>query len=217
METNKNIERLLEMIDHPEAYSEQEILDIINCDDETRETYHTLVKAHRAARHGAATPVDVDDAWRQFEQSHFSQPRPWHLWKRIAAVLAGIMLLSGIAWATAYTVKHIAEEKSAKQAEAATARPDESTTVGEAIVPVANDTATVDMEPVTFDNIPLDEMLDEIAAYYGMTVEFKNPQARNLRFHFVWNKSEGIEKVLEDLSHFESVEINRTTNELIVQ
>ena len=34
METNPNITRLLEMLENPEIYTEQEILDIINSDEE---------------------------------------------------------------------------------------------------------------------------------------------------------------------------------------
>ena len=38
METiNDNIRQLLEMLDNPEAYTEQEIQDIINRDEDTRE------------------------------------------------------------------------------------------------------------------------------------------------------------------------------------
>ena len=32
METNNNIDRLLAMLDHPERYSEQEIMDTVNHD-----------------------------------------------------------------------------------------------------------------------------------------------------------------------------------------
>ena len=43
--TNENIRQLLEMLDHPKAYTEQEIHDIINRDDDTRETYRLMVEA----------------------------------------------------------------------------------------------------------------------------------------------------------------------------
>ena len=50
METNNNIDRLLAMLDHPERYSEQEIMDTVNHDDETREFYRSLTQAARARR-----------------------------------------------------------------------------------------------------------------------------------------------------------------------
>ena len=46
--TNDNISRLLEMLDNPSAFTEQEIRDIINSDDEAREAYRLMVAAKQA-------------------------------------------------------------------------------------------------------------------------------------------------------------------------
>ena len=64
METiNDNIRQLLEMLDNPEAYTEQEIQDIINRDEDTRETYRMMAEAKRSSRqHQANKPIDVDAA-----------------------------------------------------------------------------------------------------------------------------------------------------------
>ena len=59
--TNENIRLLLEMLDNPEAYTAQEIHDIINRDEDTRATYRLMVEARRCRR---PTPVDVDGAWQ---------------------------------------------------------------------------------------------------------------------------------------------------------
>ena len=65
METiNENIRQLLEMLDNPDAYTDQEIQDIVNRDDDTRETYRLMVEAKRSSRHRQnQKPVDVDAAW----------------------------------------------------------------------------------------------------------------------------------------------------------
>ena len=65
METNNNIDRLLDMLDYPERYSEQEILDAVNRDDETREFYRRLTQVARARRNQRtlSQPADVDKAW----------------------------------------------------------------------------------------------------------------------------------------------------------
>jgi hypothetical protein len=49
--TNDNISRLLEMLDNPSAFTEQEIRDIINSDDEAREAYRLMVAAKQGYRH----------------------------------------------------------------------------------------------------------------------------------------------------------------------
>ena len=69
METNANIRRLLEMLEHPEAYSEQEIRDIINHDEDTQATYRTIVEIKRSCRHQDSESVDIDAAWLQFKQN----------------------------------------------------------------------------------------------------------------------------------------------------
>lgn len=217
METNDNIYRLLEMIDHPEDYTEQDILDIINHDDETRETYRALVLARRAGRQRrmAANPVDVDTAWQQFEQIHFEQPKHRSLWLRVAAALAVILLMSGLTWATVHAVRHVTSSDQSKPKTEGVA-PVQTDTLGNHPV-VANTSATDNVDPVIFDNVPLDQILGEIASHYGMTVEFLNQDARGLRFHFVWNRGDGLDKVLDDISHFEIVDIKQDNNRLIVQ
>ena len=219
METNNNIDRLLAMLEHPERYSEQEIMDTVNRDDETREFYRslTLVACARRSQRSLSQPVDVDKAWQQFEQTHLATQKHGRLWQRVAATVLGVLMMSGIAWATVYTVRHFTATDNSKQTTEKVATPPQ--TEADSVGPrfgVADTTVKSD-EPVVFDNTPLEQLLDEIATYYGMTVEFQNEDARNLRFHFVWNKGDGLVKVLEDMSHFESVTIEQTDNRLIVQ
>ena len=219
METNNNIDRLLAMLDHPERYSEQEIMDTVNHDDETREFYRSLTQAARARRsqRSHSLPVDMDKAWEQFEQTHLTAQKHGRLWQRVAATVLGVLMMSGIAWATVYTVRHFTATDTSKQKTEKVANTSQTEAEAGTNLGVADSSAVENEAPVVFDNTPLEQMLDEIAAYYGMTVEFQNDDARNLRFHFVWNKGDGLEKVLEDMSHFESVTIEQTDNRLIVQ
>ena len=72
--TNENIRQLLEMLDHPEKDTEQEIHDIINRDEDTRETYRLMVEAKRSSRNRQdETPVDVDAAWQRFAKKQYFQ------------------------------------------------------------------------------------------------------------------------------------------------
>ena len=219
METNNNIDRLLEMLDHPERYSEQEIMDTVNHDDETREFYRSLTQAARARRsqRSLSLPVDVDKAWEQFEQTHLATQKHERLWQRVAATVLGVLIMSGIAWATVYTVRHFTATDRPKQTTEKVATPPQTEAEAGSNLDVADTSVVENDEPVVFDNTSLEQMLGEIAAYYGMTVEIQNEDTRNLRFHFVWNKGDGLEKVLEDMSHFESVTIEQTGNRLIVQ
>ena len=214
METNKNIDRLLEMLDHPERYSEQEIMDIVNHDEQTSEFYRQLVRAKRASNRKLSVDrqMDVDEAWQRFERRHFSHSRKEHGWRKIVAAIAGILLLSGIAWAAFHMVNRMSTDK--VQDTTITASQDVSD--AESRLDVAEVTDHTDNK-VTYDNVALEQIMDEIAAHYGMGVEFLNDDARNLRFHFVWDKADGVDKVVDNLNHFERVDIEQQDNLLIVQ
>ena len=73
------------------------------------------------------------------------------------------------------------------------------------------------MEPVVFDNVPLEEMLPKIAAHYEATVTFANEKARQLRFRFVWNPQQDIDQVVSDLNQFESLTVTLKDNQITVE
>ena len=103
--TNENISRLLEMLDNPSAYSEQEIQDIINHDDETREAYRLMVAAKQGYRHKQTPPIDADAAWQRFEQKHYTQRQPsQHWWIRVAAIFIAAAFLCGLAYAAYHAI-----------------------------------------------------------------------------------------------------------------
>ena len=215
METSDNIRQLLEMLDHPQDYSEQEILDIINQDDETRDAYRQMVDIKRSRHVGiVGQPYDIDKAWQRFEKRHLAPKGRERSWLKLVATFIGIVVLSGIAVAAVYSMRHTADDSSRPKAETSALEHDETTSDVVPAIPVDSVPAT---EPLVFDNIPLETILREIADYYGMEVQIRDHGANSLRFHFVWDKADGVDKVVEDLNHFESVDIEVQGNRLIVR
>lgn len=215
METSDNIRQLLEMLDHPQDYSEQEIVDIINQDDETRDAYRQMVDIKRSRRGRiAGQSADIGKAWQRFEKQHFAPQVRERSWLKMVATFIGIVVLSGIAVAAVYTMRHTADDSPIPKTETSVLRHDETASDEVPAIPVDTVPAT---EPMVFDNIPLETILSEIADYYGMEVQFRDDDAHNLRFHFVWEKADGVDKVVEDLNHFESVDIKVQGNRLIVR
>ena len=221
--TNENIRQLLEMLDHPEAYTEQEIHDIINRDEDTRETYRLMVEAKRSSRtRQDETPVDVDAAWQRFAEQNKTQTSILNSQiKKIAASFIGVLLISGIAFAAIHIVQHYVGGDMPTQ-------PQETQVDMPHQIIIPEDTAQVETtdtiaskitmeEPVVFDNVPLSEMLGEIAARYDATVSFANDTARQLRFRFVWNPQQGIDQVVGDLNQFESITVTLKDNQITVE
>ena len=210
--TSENIRQLLEMLDNPEAYTEQEIQDIINRDEDTRKTYRMMVEAKRSSRKRQADkPVDVDAAWQKFNQK--VQPKQHSFgWIKIAASFVGVLLVSGIAFAAIQIIRYAQQNTPKTEEIINTPKPTYTT---------PTDTLTTDTiaapQPIIYDNIPLEKMLPEIAAHYDANVTFVNDEARQLRFRFVWNPQKGIDQVVSDLNQFERLTVTLKDNQITVE
>jgi hypothetical protein len=131
---------------------------------------------------------------------------------KIAASFIGLLIVSGIAFAAIRMLNRM---------------PDNAPKVEQSVNASAKDTIIKTTEDfpvdsvaeasVEFDNLPLEQMLAEIASYYKAEVTFRNESARMLRFYFVWRRSEGLEQVVEDLNHFESLHVTLKDNLIIVE
>ena len=213
METiNENIHQLLEMLDTPEAYTEQEIQDIINRDEDTRMTYRMMVEGKRSSRQRQADkPIDVDAAWQRFNETH--QPKQHGFsWMKIAASFIGVLLVSGIAFAAIQIIRYAQQNTPKTEEVINTSKPTN-------VIPT--DTLTTDTtaapQPIIYDNVPLEKMLPEIAAHYDAKVTFVNDEARQLRFRFVWNPQKGIDQVVSDLNQFERLTVTLNDNQITVK
>ena len=221
--TNEYIRQLLEMLDNPNAYTEQEIQDIINRDEDTCETYRLMVEAKRSSRHRQnQKPVDVDAAWQRFNQrlrvgdgmtEMKLQPKQQGFgWMKIAASFIGVLLVSGIAFAAIHLVRQYQKQETLKTEITENVKSPVTTFPADTFT---KDTVTV--QPVIYDNIPLEKMLLEIAAHYNVKVTFANEEARKLRFRFVWNPQQGIYQVISDLNKFERLTVTRKDNQITVE
>ena len=204
-----NIRKLMEMLDNPDAYSEQEIRDIIGQDEDTRETYRMMVEIKRSSRRSQNDrPVDVDAAWKRFEQTHY-QRRHSNVWMKVAAGFVGVLFVSGISFAAISAVKHHNERKQVEQQ-----------TTKETVITTnagVTDSEATDEQLVVFTNTKLEQILSEIAVYYDVKVEYKSANARDLRFYYEWNRKAGIESVTDDLNQFAKVNITLNNKKITVE
>ncbi len=207
MEQNDKIRLLLDMHEHPENYSDEQLAAML--DDEMLEQ---LVIAKRAMTD--IPEPDVDAEWQRFEQAHFA-PVKNRSWLKVAAMIAGVLMLSAFTYAAIHAVRHNAKDQAKESIETVAPEPQTESAVGPRLG--VADTATVVTEPIVFDNQPLDQMLEKIAPHYGMQVEFRNEDVRALRFYFVWQPDEDLDAVLERLNLFESVNISKEGNTIVVE
>ena len=208
METNEKIERLLDMIEHPEHYTEEEMQKIL-ADKETREYYDLIIKADDA--YTKSHDVDVDKALQEFETKHLQH----FSWSKIAAVFIGILLVSGVAYAAIVLNKNPSEKQAKQKAQIDRVITDKAAK--------SIDTETTDTDTTTtqkgqsFDNVELQTILDDISSYYKLNVVYNSDKSRHLRLHFYWDKSKDAETIVESLNHFENVNITLTDNKIEIK
>jgi hypothetical protein len=190
MKTNDHNKQLYrDMQEEPDKYSDQEIEIMMDDLDQV---------------------PDVDEAWQQFAQQHIPLERPIHTWRKVAAILIGILTISGIAFAAVHIVRQSQHEESPV---AATEKPESAIIESQ---PLTIDTI-VKTEPVVFDNVSLDSIVNDIATFHHLDMDLQNKQASQLRFYFVWNQEDGLQELIEKLNMFEQVNLAVENGKLIVR
>lgn len=223
-----NFEKILDIIDHQEKYSDEEIREILQ-DEECRKLYQTMMEVDSALENSSPI-INVDEEWEKFSQEHQLQEEatqnaaqkaashPITSWRKLAASIAGFVLISGIAFAAIHTFIKRSQEPTQVTADthSEAMKSDSAKQVAE------NDSLTHPKpeKPAIhkiFENVAFEKMISEIASYYDLQVKFENNEDKTLRLYYEWNSHSSIENIVKELNQFENVNIELQQNELIVK
>ena len=218
------IARLLELQDHPEQTTDEQLRQILN-DEQMHELVEQMAFTKRAFKNEESLigELPIADEWEKFATAHaeeltnsaraegkFTLHFPTH---KIAASFIGVVLASGIALAAIHIVRQYQKPETPQTTDTiAVASPQRSILNAQ-----PEEADTLGVEPRIFDNVSLDTMLLEMADYYHISVEFEREEARQLRFHFVWKRTDDLDRLVEKLNNFEAVNIIREPEKLIVK
>ena len=150
MEQNDNIRLLLDMHEHPENYTDEQLVAML--DDQMQEQLATAKRAMTDI-----PEPDVDAEWQRFEQEHFA-PVKNRRWLKVAAMIAGVLMLSAFTYAAIRAVRHNVVDKAKQPTETVIPESQPEQAVGPRLG-VADTVAVVEGNPVVFDNQPLDQMM----------------------------------------------------------
>ena len=244
-------EKILDIIDHQEKYSDEEIREILQ-DEECRKLYQTMMEVDSALlqqnlntqasiSHSPADALssnsslgnsspNIDEEWEKFSQEHQLQEEasqnaaqkaashPITSWRKLAASIAGFVLISGIAFAAIHTYIKRSQEPTLVTADAHT-----EVIKTDSVKLVAEKDSLTHPKPEkpaihkTFENVAFEKMISEIASYYDLQVKFENNEDKTLRLYYEWNSHSSIENIVKELNQFENVNIELQQNELIVK
>ena len=203
------MKRLLDAQDHPETFTEEELEAILK-EDDLRETAELMARLKQAYIGKETEDIDVDAEWQRFA-SRKPKRRSWG-WMQIAAAFIGLLMLSGIAYATIHIVSNSHSQQTEVQ--------DTTAITNKISAPAVRQTAHEDqtpIEPKTFENIPLKDIAAELAKAYHISLEIRNDETAALRLYYPWNPQMSLQQVVEELNRFEKVQLTLTSDKLIIE
>ena len=221
---------LLDMQEHPENYTDEQLASMLADDEELAEMLEAAAKTKQAMTKAAVDneELPMDELWEQFAAEHADEfdaedsaadtdaPKaklvqmPLH---KVAAMIIGIIFTVGVAFAAIQIVRNASKPApEPTQIETPAPKPQD-------VKPVEQEPtdSVVAAKPVIFDNVELDKMLTTMAKHYGAEVEFDNDDARAFRLYFTWKPSETLEHEIERLNQFESINIELNDHKITVK
>jgi hypothetical protein len=193
----ERLKKLAQMTEHPDRYSDEEWKEVF-CGE-------TIGKE------------ETDEAWNRFASKHFpaeEEPQQKSMQRKtpllkIAATFAGILIISGLAFAAIKMSHHDAVEQAPQTAR--TSPTEQKQTVEE------KEEKRAAMRTVTFEDAELQQIADSLSVFYNVTPVFLQQQMRHLRLYYEWDQRSNISEVVSEINHFDHINITLQGDSIIIK
>ena len=184
--------------------------------DKLEELLHQMYAQESLHDDDINTSDIIDEEWTKFEAEHFRSERSDVRGKRIpflkiAAMIMGVLMLSGIAYATIYIISSNSQKAQEEQT-MATANSQLSTLNSQ----LAEQDST-QHKPIVYENAKLEVILDDIATFYQVEPVYKKEETKHIRLYFTWDKKQDLDNIIDTFNKFERIHITRYNKILIVE
>lgn len=200
-----DIEQLLRMTERPQDYTDEELQQMMS-DPDMRAYYELMANA------------ETGFALKK-EGNHRDNPmiltsrtkRPVPLILRIAAIVIGILMLSGIAYAAYHFAVGGDYKSPTQEVQMADSHQQEGADQQGGAQLSESDAIR------TFENAELQQILQELSNHYHVGVVFRNEQARHVRLYTKWDTTAPLTTMIERLNGFEKVSIRLNKDQMIAE
>lgn len=211
-ETIKKQQRLLEMTEHPEHFSDEELDQMLH-DPDMQDTLRMMALTRRAADAHLHDAADVDQEWQRFAAAHHSR----HGYARIAAAIAGGVLVTGLAVAAVVKLNVLSPHQVNQKpvtTQTTGVRDSARDSVRSAAVTRADSLAS---DTKVYDDVSLGTILTDLCAYYHKTWKAEAEAKADVRLYFVWDRRKSLEENIELLNNFNRFDISVEGNVIVVK
>ena len=207
MERDEKIQLLLDMQEHPEQFSGQALQTMLD-DPEVRELMEATAQLKQAMiseelKVKSEESATADIEWQRFAQTHLTEQKPERSWLKIAATFIGILMMSGIAFAAIHIIRNFSNAGIEPQ------KTIQETTIANPHQLPADTIKTDSIPPkvVRYDEATLEQILTDMANYYGLTLNWKSEDAKTLRLFYIWNKQQSAVEAIRSMNSFERIRL----------
>lgn len=198
------LELLLDMTEHPERYTEQQIHDLLN-DEDVRKHYDVMVRLRNAfVTEKAHSPLSQEGEsldvrnQRTADSLHHRRGTRRASWVfRIAAIFIAAAFLGGLIFAAYHALSH------------------RQTPTAQVSAPSLTERAGG--ESVRFADIRLDSILTVVSAHYEQQVKFLDEAPRELRFTITWNSEDSLATFIMTLNEFDGLHLCNKQDTIFVE
>ncbi len=220
MKMKDNTDRLLEAVEHPERFTDEELADML-ADAEMRELYDTMRRTSDLL--SETQDPDIDGEWSRFASRNGLTGRrnvlhviPLVFNRHAAAVITAAVISLAVVAATIGISYSLGNQGVAQEEMSGTELKEVTEAKEEATPDTINATPELRCETVIFRNESLERIMSEICSYYGASVTFAGNASKDLHLYFKWDQSLPLTEVVDQLNSFEQININTDGNTLTI-
>lgn len=200
------LEILLDMTEHPDRYTEDEIKELL-ADEDMRKHYQMMVwlrESQDPPRSSLKEREKRPSPTSPLKGEAFSLPLRVVRMGRYAAAFVGAVVMAGLLFAAMRPFFNIHNEERTDTL----AQVTKSLPLGE---------GQGDGSAIRFDNAPLDSILTVVARHYGKVVLFRNEEVRTMRLIMTWQPTDSLSSLIGRLNLFEGLQLTLQADTLIVE
>lgn len=240
-EQEKNLQDFLDVQENLNQYSDEKLEELFmdkNLQDDLNSTalLKQALKSEEISEHQTHNcDFDINAEWNHFKQTYLNEDisseevshaqnsreiliSPSHQWRKIAAAIISITMISGltfaaILWQQRYRNQQDTEFVSSTNKNMAAA---DTTHIQNTLENKKDSITTISPTPILFDNTELGIILEEMGKHYGKQVVFKS-KAEHLRLRFEWNQQLSLQQNLQILNGFQHINISLEDDKIIVE
>ena len=204
---------LFRMMDNPGQYTDEQWREIL-ADSECASLYEMMRKTRSALD---AEQVDqeftaetVDREWERFAAAHQARTVKPFDWRKIAAAIA-VLAVFGLAAAAIYS--HFAHTPQTHTVENTTPNVNQQVTdrTENAVDAVADKP-----QAHLYDDVPLEQIINDLAAHYNVQPQWQGNEVRSLRLYYKWEPDFTLDEVVEMLNNFEAFSVKLDGDQLVI-